>query len=105
MFWELLVRDDRGKSKKKCHLFCQKCRRILVGLKLFVLVEESHVKNRLGIARFQFGFKIAGPNLFCTRFSTDEAGGWFQDVSSALHLSCTLFLLLLHQLCLRSSGV
>ena len=47
MFGELLVRDDRGKSKKKCHLFCQKCRRILVGLKLFVLVEESHAKNRL----------------------------------------------------------
>ena len=30
--------------------------------------------------------------------------GWFQDDSNALHLLCTLFLLLLHQLHLRSSG-
>ena len=30
--------------------------------------------------------------------------GWFQDDSSTLHLLCTLFLLLLHQLHLRSSG-
>ena len=29
-------------------------------------------------------------------------GRWFQDDSSALHLLCTLFLLLLHQLHLRS---
>ena len=32
-------------------------------------------------------------------------GGWFQGDSSALHLLCTLFLLLLHQLLLRSSGI
>ena len=32
-------------------------------------------------------------------------GGWFGDDSSALHLLCTLFLLLLHQLHLRSSGI
>ena len=37
-------------------------------------------------------------------FSTDQGWGWFWDDSSALHLSCTLFLLLLHQLHLRSSG-
>ena len=34
-----------------------------------------------------------------------EKGGWFQDDSSALHLLCTLFLFLLHQLHLRSSGI
>ena len=34
-----------------------------------------------------------------------RGGGWFWDTSSALHLLCTLFLLLLHQLPLRSSGV
>ena len=34
-----------------------------------------------------------------------EKWGWFQDDSSALHLLCTLFLLLLHQLHLRSSGI
>ena len=38
-------------------------------------------------------------------FSTDWSGGWFGDDSSALHLLCPLFLLLLHQLHLRSSGV
>ena len=39
-------------------------------------------------------------------FSTDWGGGWFQDDSSALHLLCTLFLLLLlYQLHLRSSGI
>ena len=32
-------------------------------------------------------------------------GGWFGDNSSKLHLLCTLFLLLLHQPHLRSSGV
>ena len=34
-----------------------------------------------------------------------EKWGSFQDDSSALHLLCTLFLLLLHQLHLRSSGI
>ena len=32
-------------------------------------------------------------------------GGWFRDDSSALHLLCTFFLLLLYQLHLRSSGI
>ena len=31
--------------------------------------------------------------------------GWFQDDSITLHLLCTLFLLLLHQLHLRSPGI
>ena len=39
-------------------------------------------------------------------FSTDLGmRGWFQNNSSALHLLCTIFLLLLHQLHLRSSGI
>ena len=40
-------------------------------------------------------------------FSTDSGGGeWSQEESSALHLSYTLFLLiLLHQLRIRSSGI
>ena len=37
--------------------------------------------------------------------SMDWGGGWFQDDSSALHVLCTLFLLLLHQFHLRSSGL
>ena len=32
-------------------------------------------------------------------------GRWFGDDSSALRLLCTLFLLLLHKLYLRSSGI
>ena len=58
---------------------------------------------------FVFGCTLwlmaAVPNLFGTSFtatfffvedksSTDGGGGWFQDASSALHLLCTLFLLL-----------
>ena len=40
------------------------------------------------------------------KFSIDQGlGGWFQDGSSTIHLLCTLFLLLLHQLHLRSSGI
>ena len=40
-------------------------------------------------------------------FSMDQGGGggWFLDDSSVLHLLCTLFLLLFHQLHLRSSGI
>ena len=53
------------------------------------------------------------PKLFGTRnwfngrqfFHKLEWGAWFQDDSSLLHLLCSLFLLLLHQLHLRSSGI
>ena len=38
------------------------------------------------------------------RLSSREWKGWFQDDSSTLHLSCASFLLLLHQLHLRSSS-
>ena len=48
-------------------------------------------------------------DIFCGRQFFHRLGlgwGWFQeDDSSSLHLLCTLFLLLLHQLHLRSSGV
>ena len=60
-------------------------------------------------------FRAADPNLSGTRDwfhgrhffqgpSWGFQGPWFQDDSSALHLLCTLFLLLLHQLHLRSPG-
>ena len=45
---------------------------------------------------------------FCGRQLSTDGGrgrGWFQDDSSALDLLCILFLLLLHQLHLRSSGI
>ena len=38
-------------------------------------------------------------------FSMNQGFGWFCSDSEALHLLCTLFLLLLHQLHLRSSEV
>ena len=37
--------------------------------------------------------------------SMDSEGGWFQDDSAASHLLQTLFLILLHQLHLRSPGI
>ena len=50
------------------------------------------------------------PNLFGTRVwlhgrHRPGVGGWFGDDSNALHLLCALFLLLLHQIYLRSSGI
>ena len=50
------------------------------------------------------------PNLFGTRDwlhgrHRPGVGGWVREDSNALHLLCALFLLLLHQLYLRSSGI
>ena len=45
-----------------------------------------------------------GPVLWKTIFPWTD-WEWFGDDSSALHLLCILFLLLLHQLHLRSSGI
>ena len=58
-------------------------------------------------------FTAAVPNVFGTRtnfvedsfFMNQGSEGWFQDYSSSLHLLRPLFLLLLHQLHLRSSGI
>ena len=44
------------------------------------------------------------PVLWKTSFPRTLGWGLFQDDSSTLHSSCTLFLLLLHQLHFRSSG-
>lgn len=57
--------------------------------------------------------KSAAHSLFATRdsfcednFSMDQGwGGWFGDDTSTLLFLCTLFLLLLHQLQLRSLGI
>ena len=46
-----------------------------------------------------------GPVSWKTIFPWNGEGEWFQDDSSPLRLLCTLFLLLLHQLHLRSSGI
>ena len=52
-------------------------------------------------------FQHQGPVSCKTIFlwTGEVEGRWFRDDSSALHLLCMLFLLLLHQLYLRSSGI
>ena len=46
-------------------------------------------------------FYHQGPVSWKTIFPMNQGGGWFGDDSSTLHLLCTFFLLLLHQLHLR----
>ena len=50
-------------------------------------------------------FLALGPVSWKTIFPPPGVGGWFGDDSSALHLLWILFLLLLHHLHLRSSGI
>ena len=51
-------------------------------------------------------FLAPGANFLKDSFSTDLWDeGWFRDDSRVLHLLCTLFLLVLHQLHLRASGI
>ena len=65
-----------------------------VGLSIILLVNERSSTWHPGI-----GF------MGKTIFPQTRSGGWFLDDSSELHLLCTLFLLLLHHLHLRSSDV
>ena len=50
-------------------------------------------------------FLATGTVVLEDNFSTDRYRVWFWDDSSAFHLLCTLFLSLLYQLLLRSSGI
>ena len=51
-------------------------------------------------------FLAPGSGFMEGNFSTDRVGReWFGYDSGTLHLFCTLFLLLLHQLHLRSSDI
>ena len=70
----------------------------------------THLRNAI----WKFSFKAEVPSLFGTRdrlcgrqFSIDQdgRGDGFRMIRSALHLLCILFLSLLHQLHLRSSGI
>ena len=77
---------------------------------LRLATQEIHI-NRY--ERENHEFRAAVPKLFGTReqfhrrqfFPRTGVGEWFWDDSHMLHLLCTLFLLLLHQLHLRSSGI
>ena len=50
-------------------------------------------------------FLAPGTGFMEDNISMEGAGWWFGDDSSTSHLLCTLFLLLLDQLHLRSSGI
>ena len=73
---------------------------------------QLHRPHREGEGCLHSRWVVAVPSLFGTRdwfhgrqfFHEWEWSGRFQEDSSTSHLSCTLFLLLLHQLHLRSSG-
>ena len=70
---------------------------------------ETNPSTGAGTRHFING-PSTGPirDQFCGRQLSTDGGrgrGWFQDDSSALDLLCTLFLLLLHQLHLRSSSI
>ena len=58
-----------------------------------------------GIGQWFPNFLAAGMGFVEDNFSMDQWGGWFGDDSRVLHLLCTLFLLLLHELHLKSSGL
>ena len=80
--------------------------------------DQEHIRGH--------GWNTLHPKTYCLLFeSTQDQGsltfwhqgpaswktifrrrvGWFRDDSSALHLLCTLFLLLLHRFHFRSSGI
>ena len=87
-FW---IKGDRGKLLDG---FCS-CW-LLFDLKILLQLNQSSssLPSRVGTS-------FAEDN-----FSTDSGGeGWIWDDSHALHLLRTVFLLLLHQLYLRSSGI
>ena len=99
---------DRGmivKTWKSCFHICNSPSALSVAL--------SSVQLPLLLSQL-WSPKLAIPNFFGTgdRFRGRQffhglrvGWGWFRDDSNALHLLCTLFLLRLHQLHLRSSGI
>ena len=65
---------------------------------------KAHVRNHCFVQQQSPSFSTA--DCFVEdNFSMGWGGGWFQNDSSSLHLLCTLFLLFLHQLHLRSLGM
>ena len=73
---------------------------------------SSHDSGVCSICVYRISSLSVVPHLFGTRdlfprrqFFYRRRRGWFQDDSSTSRLLCTLFLLLLHQIHLRSSGI
>ena len=80
---------------------------------LFSVFKEAHTEA-LPLTCWEWVGQLQSiPNLFSPRdcfwgrlfFPQPGSKRWFGDNSGALHLLCTLFLLMLHQLQLRSSGI
>ena len=73
---------------------------------------SSYIYHNYDTLRYKYIILVV-PNLFGTRdqlhgrqfFHGSGGRAWFQDDSNTLCLLCTLFLSLLHQLHLRSSGI
>ena len=79
---------------------------------------KSHAWDEAGLGGPHWILSPAGPSILGTRVwicrrqffhwpgwgVEGNSGGWLRNASSMLHLLCTLFLLFLHQLHLRSSG-
>ena len=66
-----------------------------------ISVSHNKCKNGLSAVHNLFGSR----DQFRVRQFFHWPGGWFRDDSSELHSLCILFLLLLHQLHFRSSGI
>ena len=74
------------------------------GICLFEFENQKNMYFRLVVHNILVP-NIQGPVSWKTFFQGPWWGGCFQDDSSALHLFCTLFLLLLYQFHLRSSDI
>ena len=73
----------------------------------FPSLQNCKVKNFWCLCQQSPTILAPGTSLVKDNFSMHWGGGgrWFQDDSSTLYLLCTLFLVMLHQLHLRLSGI
>ena len=104
-----------GSLKKKKKICLKENQKITQITAYFNGINALLFPPEVSMASFSYSLLplISDPQLFWpqglvlwkTIFLPTGVGGWFQDDSSELYLLCTLFLLLLHQFHLRSSGI
>ena len=71
-----------------------------------IIQKRAFLASPVSLEQWSPTFLVSGSSFMQDNFSTDwGCKGWFQDDLSALHLLCTLFLLLLCQLHLRASDI
>ena len=70
-----------------------------------VALSRREVSKRCPIEHHSPASLAPGTSFMEDNFSTDQGEGWLWDGSNALHLLCTLFLLVWHYLHLRSPGI